>query len=287
MERILLATDGSDNAGGALRAAVQLARASGAELHVVHAWLLAPAPTFPYPPVGYPDVYREQAEAVLTREGRRIATAGARVTQFHLRLGRPADEVTDLARELAADLIVVGSRGRGTIQRLILGSVAEGIVHSARCPVLVVRGGAHGWPPQQVLVGDDGSDEALAVAELALTIAGALGIPARLLCALPEPPATAHVQPDTAAEMTLRAEALLEERAAELERRVGVRPEVEATVGSPAACLLEAAEAPGGTTLIAVGSRGLGRIARLRLGSVSTSVLHAAAEPVLVGAAVD
>ncbi|HET9014086.1 MAG TPA: universal stress protein [Thermomicrobiaceae bacterium] len=285
MERILLATDGSASAGGAARAAAQLGRALDAELHVVHVWLLAPASTFPYPPVGYPEVYRDEAEAVLTREGRRIAAAGGEATQFHLRQGRAAEEVVDLAQELAADLIVIGSRGRGPIQRLILGSVAESVVHGAPCPVLVVRGGEPGWPPKRVLVGDDGSDAALEVAALALTIAGALSVPATLLTALPDAPPAARVPAEADAARTRRADALLEERAAALEQRTGVRPTTRTAVGHAAAELLEAATSPGGATLVAVGSRGLGRIARMRLGSVSTVVLHAAAGPVLVGTA--
>ena len=75
----------------------------------------------------------------------------------------------------------------------------------------------------------------------------------------------------------------LEARAAEIEDALGTRPRVRIDVEDPAASLIEAAEedAPEGT-LIAVGSRGLGAMQRLRLGSVSTKVLRAAKGPVLV-----
>jgi nucleotide-binding universal stress UspA family protein len=75
----------------------------------------------------------------------------------------------------------------------------------------------------------------------------------------------------------------LEARAMEIEDASGLRPQVRIAVGDPAACLIEAAEeyAPE-TTLIAVGSRGLGAVQRLRLGSISTKVLRAAKGPVLI-----
>jgi nucleotide-binding universal stress UspA family protein len=78
----------------------------------------------------------------------------------------------------------------------------------------------------------------------------------------------------------------LEERAARIGKASGVRPSVRLSVGDPAACLLDAAEEEGAPekTLIAVGSRGLGTMRRIRLGSVSTKVLRAAKGPVLIHA---
>ena len=80
-----------------------------------------------------------------------------------------------------------------------------------------------------------------------------------------------------------RAEKALLERSRKLESRLGSRPKARLVVGDAAASLLEAAEedAPE-RTLLAVGSRDLGVIGRMRLGSVSTKVVHAAEGPVLV-----
>jgi hypothetical protein len=61
---------------------------------------------------------------------------------------------------LEADLLVVGSRGLGKARRLVTGRVSEGLVHVASRPTLVVRGGEGIWPPKDVVVGDDGSEEA-------------------------------------------------------------------------------------------------------------------------------
>lgn len=57
----------------------------------------------------------------------------------HARIGRPADEILGLARDIGADLIFIGSHGKVGVQRLLLGSVSERVVREARCPVMVVR----------------------------------------------------------------------------------------------------------------------------------------------------
>jgi nucleotide-binding universal stress UspA family protein len=57
----------------------------------------------------------------------------------HARIGAPVREVLGLAEEIGADLIVMGSHGRGAVGRLLLGSVSTAVLHGARCPVLVVR----------------------------------------------------------------------------------------------------------------------------------------------------
>ena len=88
-----------------------------------------------------------------------------------LRHGRPATAVLAEATTVGADLIVTGSRGAGPAKRVLLGSVAEGIVRGAACPVLVVRGAGTTWPPARIVVGADGAPEARWAAELAARIA--------------------------------------------------------------------------------------------------------------------
>ena len=80
----------------------------------------------------------EYAEQALTRR----SAAGKRAPErlvTHLRLEAPAEEVAQLAADLEADLVVVGTHGRRGVSRLVLGSVAEATVRLAPCPVLVVR----------------------------------------------------------------------------------------------------------------------------------------------------
>jgi nucleotide-binding universal stress UspA family protein len=142
--RILLATDGSEEAELATRAAVALAEGTGSELHVVHVTLIPI--TLPYPEVLD---WREDLEYVegkarelLDEQVKKVEDAGGTVARVHLRKGQPAEEIIALAEELGANLIVVGNRHRGRIRRALAGSVSDWVVRHARCPVLVVGAGA-------------------------------------------------------------------------------------------------------------------------------------------------
>ncbi len=84
-----------------------------------------------------------------------LQPSGAKVEGFLLR-GRPASAIVDEAKAMAADLVVVGSRGHGTIATMVLGSTASEIVDHAPCPVLVARGNSLG----SIAFADDGSHAA-------------------------------------------------------------------------------------------------------------------------------
>jgi nucleotide-binding universal stress UspA family protein len=140
--KILLATDGSEEAELAAWAAVELAKSTGSELHLVHVKLLPITP--PYPDVldarWGEDLERAQREAreLLDEQVRKVEDAGGTVAGVHLREELPAEEIVALAEELRVSLIVVGSRDRGRIRRTLAGSVSDWVVRHARCPVLVV-----------------------------------------------------------------------------------------------------------------------------------------------------
>jgi nucleotide-binding universal stress UspA family protein len=145
LAKILLATDGSKDADLAARAAMDLSNRTGAELHVVHA--RQDVRLAGMPPTVTQDEYTRALERweqedreFLEEQAERLRSAGGTVTGAHLKKGRPADEIAGLAEELGASLIAMGSRGLGTIKRLVVGSVSEGVVSLAPCPVLVVRG---------------------------------------------------------------------------------------------------------------------------------------------------
>lgn len=70
-----------------------------------------------------------------------VEASGGEASRAHLRRGQPVEVISDLIEELGIDLTVVGSRGLGSIKRLVMGSVSEGVIDLAACPVLVVRGG--------------------------------------------------------------------------------------------------------------------------------------------------
>ena len=112
--KILLASDGSDDAAFAATAAVDLSKRTRAELHVVHA--RRPLPRDAYPtlvPERYQAPYEHGARKILEEQVGRIEQAGGTVAEAHLREGRPADAILDLGERIGADLIVVGSRGLG------------------------------------------------------------------------------------------------------------------------------------------------------------------------------
>ncbi len=142
-KRVLLATDGSEEAELAARAAVEVAEGTGSELHVVY---VEPLPDFMKNGHGTPGYDRELYERIEGEAGEtlrklvwRVKVAGATLAEAHLRMGRVAEEIVGLADELEAGLIVVGSRGRGRIRRTLVGSVSESVYRHAHCPVLVVR----------------------------------------------------------------------------------------------------------------------------------------------------
>ena len=281
--KMLLATDGSDDAALAARAAVDIARKTGPELHVVHAWHSVPSTRFES--YIHAQLKREGRE-VLAEQVERIKGDGANVAEAHLREGPAVDEILDLAKEVGADLIVIGSRGLGPVKRVVLGSVSEGVVHHATRPVLVLRGG--GWPPEQVVIGDDNSEAAEEAGELAAVIGRLVGARVTLVRAYRKLPKMDVERRELNARMAddelRREERKLWERATQIQEAHEVRPTVRLSAGDPAARILEAAEegdAPE-KTLVAVGSRGLGTMRRMRLGSVSTKVLRAAKGPVLI-----
>jgi nucleotide-binding universal stress UspA family protein len=141
--RILLATDGSEEARLAALRAVDIAENTDSELHMVHVGVI---PTFleSYPgTLGYDGKLYEQIEEesreLLRKLSWQVEAAGGAVAGAHLRMGMVALEIVALAKELGVDLIVMGCRGHRGIRRAIEGSISDAVIRRAPCPVLVVR----------------------------------------------------------------------------------------------------------------------------------------------------
>jgi len=141
-DRVLVPTDGSAGTGRAVAHAVDLADAHGAAIHAVYV-----VNTASYAGVsmdasweGVGEMLRSEGEAALDSV-RETATAADVPVETALLDGSPAREIVDYADSGDVDLIVMGTRGRGGIDRLILGSVAERVVRTATVPVLTVRVG--------------------------------------------------------------------------------------------------------------------------------------------------
>jgi nucleotide-binding universal stress UspA family protein len=136
---ILLATDGSREAELARTTAIDLAEGTNSELHVVTV-----APGFPSYDVRNPavvELLRQRAEDILNEEAAKIEREGGKVVEKHLRIAERyrAKQIVRVADDIAADLIVTGSRGLGGVRRALMGSVSDSVVRHAHCPVLVVR----------------------------------------------------------------------------------------------------------------------------------------------------
>jgi nucleotide-binding universal stress UspA family protein len=147
----LVGIDYSNHSKLALETAAGIARAADGELHVAHV-ITASFGAYPSDASLSTTVYTPENDFVqwLAKKGE---DTKQRMPQFcgevlkempvqtvgHVRVGRPDQQLVQLARELKADLLVVGTHGRTGLERMFLGSVAERVLRSAPCPVLVVR----------------------------------------------------------------------------------------------------------------------------------------------------
>ncbi len=139
--KILLATDGSEEAGLASRAAVDLAAATNSELHVVHVFPSDVGIPYPAEVLQREPRYQamQHAQEFLDRQVFQIQAEGVAVAGSYLRAGRPANEIVKLSEELGMGLIVVGDKGLGGVRRALLGSVSDSVARHAHCPVMIVR----------------------------------------------------------------------------------------------------------------------------------------------------
>jgi nucleotide-binding universal stress UspA family protein len=138
VESIVVGTDGSPGAEAAVERAAEVARGTGARVHLVTA---------------YPDIpsYRERIGSSAKREpidlqqvadsvlARAAGTLSGIEVETHSREGDPAQVIADVADEQDADLVVVGDRGLTGLERFLLGSVSSKLSHHAPCSVMIVR----------------------------------------------------------------------------------------------------------------------------------------------------
>jgi nucleotide-binding universal stress UspA family protein len=137
-QKIVIATDGSEKNLSAVIEGVMLARISGAKLQVVYVIDTKPLTTgvIEESYAGMYDSFREEGEQALEQVK---DLAGDLEVETFLLTGKPATEITRFAREHEADLLIVGTQGKSGLGKLLLGSVAETIIRTAPCSVLVVR----------------------------------------------------------------------------------------------------------------------------------------------------
>jgi nucleotide-binding universal stress UspA family protein len=144
-KKILLASDGSDGALKAAKAAAELANKFGASLTVLHVYSL-PVSLTTYTGLGGSEICAEEIarctndvqEAVEERTATPLNKANIPF-EFRHEIGHPAETIIQVASSEHFDLVVLGSRGLSEIGSFLLGSVSDKVSHHAHCPVLLVK----------------------------------------------------------------------------------------------------------------------------------------------------
>lgn len=294
---ILVPLDGSSFAEAALPLATGLARRSRARLHLVLAH--EPQPVFagmgdmlPPPPELEEDriererrYLREQAAALRQADG---LTVG-----FQEALGSPGPQICEEATRLDADLIVMATHGRGTFQRIWLGSVADYVVRHVTIPALLVPPGTAARPSPEairnILVALDLSKDAEAILEPAMGLAKLTGAQITLMhvvelvfgvgrVTIPTP---IVADGELIEESRTRAERRLRRVSARL-RKAGVSVSTRISSGINAAGGLLDALAEADYDLVALTTHGIGGLRRLLLGGVADKVIRGSTKPILV-----
>jgi nucleotide-binding universal stress UspA family protein len=284
--RVLLALDGSPSSLLARDLVASLPWADGTIVHLVAACQL---------PIDLPvsvagriggtaewiddaeDSVRSELDEQLAGAAGPLVTSGLAVERVVAR-GRPADVIAEVASRIGADLVVTGSRGRGPLASMLLGSVANEVAFHAPCSVLVVRADH----VSRVLVATDSTSGARRIGDWLEET--------RLLRGIPADVVAVSIPDDSIFELGVRLYTLGDERLARkrIELRERYRADAEAmaerltSIGMPASALLRAGDPAHqilaaaderGADLIAVGSRDLEGVERLLLGSVARNVL--------------
>ena len=142
IQSILVPHDFSPQSDAALARAEQLAeltRATVHVLHVLHPPMLHASTTAGPLQLALPDAVLEGARLEARELLREIASHSQQDVVVHVAEGRPTDLICEVAEQVSADLIVMGTHGRKRLAQLLLGSVAERTLRQASCPVLTVR----------------------------------------------------------------------------------------------------------------------------------------------------
>ena len=295
VNKMLLATDGSPDAESAARMAITLSNGLNLELHVV---CVGRSPSVytgsetEFLDPEFQEWMRERAksdaQATLGELAERIKEMGGKVAETHAAVGRPVAEIVHIAEELGVGLIVVGSRGLGSLKHALMGSVSHSVVHYAHSSVLVVRrnGRERDYLPGRILLALDGSEVSASATRAAIEIANATGSELHILFVLPTQELRGYLGPEVRGEIVLerakhRAREFVDKKAERIEANGGKIKDAHLAFGKPDEKIVKLSEELE-ADLIVMGSRGLSGVRRALMGSVSDSVVRHAYCPVLV-----
>lgn len=284
--RILVATDFSETADRAQRAALALARAFEAELHVLHVRVLLDDPHLEAEHLA--EIERLRASGDDQQRDALNSYAGDAAVEVEVHLARGLD-VAEVIRESASDLgchlIAMGTHGRRGVGHMLLGSVAEKVIRTAPVPVMTVHRNSrlpeHGI--RRILVAHDFSEQSSFAVQLAGAWARALGAEVTLIHVVepvvyPEFYSIDLLPNEMMTRLRERSGEALEAAASELLSDVGHR--IEVATGKAAPSILSAADRDD-VDLVVMGTRGLSAVENLLLGSVAESVMRKSPVPLL------
>jgi len=293
---VLVGMDGSEYAVQAVRWAYQEAAARHARLHVLYVWHL-PAIAYTAPTDVLPpdvdvrgDIESQLEEALAHFDLAHFDLAhfdrADLVVQFDVVEGYPARLLSEAAQHADVDLVVTGSRGRGGVVGLLLGSVSQELATHSPKPLVIVPAELNDWDQAgPVVVGVDGSphsDRALswAIAEAGIHHTHVRAVTAWTVRPISMPPRYAALSAPALAE---QASDVLKDAV----KRVGTQPSTESSVevetsayaGGPAPVLLEQSR---NASMLVVGRRGLGGIRGRLMGSTSHALAHRSQIPMVI-----
>lgn len=273
---IVVGVDGSESGHRALDWATAQAVLERRPIVLVHG--LGPAGTAWAGQVGLDheallDALRLGGSALLDAARRQVLVKGPDV-EVHdvLHVSDPREVLLELSER--ANMVVLGSRGRGPVRSLLLGSVGVAVMKHAHCPVVVLRPAQPGLVRNGVLVGCDGTERSREVLEFAYRVAAARDLPLTVLHSWSAPvPLVEGVPSDLSADTSYQEELrLLAESVAGMgEKFPEVRVRTELAHGPADACLVRAAQR---MDLVVVGAHQGSPLAYLTRGSVAASVVE-------------
>ncbi|QLL05669.1 universal stress protein [Mycobacterium vicinigordonae] len=285
---IVVGVDGSAESCAAVRWAAREAAMRNLPLTVVH-MLNAFVPTFPQVPLPTGvAVWQEEDATRVLEDAVKLAQEevdGDRDISIamDLRCAPPMPTLIDMSQD--AEMMVVGSHGRGAVGRTVLGSVSSGVLHGAACPVAVIRDydqqAAHELQhvAAPVLVGIDGSPVSELATEIAFDEASYRGVDLVALHAWSDVDAADLPGLDWPVMSSAVEEVLAERLAGWQERYPDVSVHRVISGGRPAQALIDRAHT---AQLVVLGSHGRGGLKRMLLGSVSNAVVHSIRTPTIV-----
>ncbi|SEO72879.1 universal stress protein [Aquisalimonas asiatica] len=306
IKTILVPVDGSRHAAAGARYADRLARALGASVELLHAFPESPralmerlgntveqAVVSRMTEDAFEAMRADSASRAFSRARSLLPDDAVAMTERTL-AGDPANAVATHARASDAPMIVMGRRGLGRVREFLLGSVSEGVLYNATCPVTVVSD-EDDVAGRVLVVPVDGSDPSMAAVRHAAMLAGSTGAAIHLLHVFPSSPREipgvggsmaemAGIGPFSEHSFSKLADESAAKAFAQARERIGTAgiEVVDVRRGGDPATAINAYSREVGEGEVIIGARGLSRLENFLMGSVSRRVVHGAHCPVTI-----